>query len=101
MGYWQIFISYQAYHRPSLDFQSFEILFACKTVNLLNPMQFLLHACIHISCLRYTLYRLKSLRMSDSRIKIMSEVLSSIRVIKMYTWEYPFKNMVDKIRKYV
>ena len=47
------------------------------------------------------LYRQKSLRMSDSRIRIMSEVLSSIRVIKMYTWEYPFKNMVDKIRKYV
>ena len=31
----------------------------------------------------------------------MSEVLSSIRVIKMYTWEYPFKNMVDNIRRYV
>ena len=31
----------------------------------------------------------------------MSEVLSSIRVIKMYTWEYPFKNMVDDIRRYV
>ena len=38
---------------------------------------------------------------SDQRIKVMNEVISGMRVIKMYTWEYAFKKMVDKIRKQV
>ena len=44
-------------------------------------------------------YRLKSARITDNRVKVMNEVITGIRVIKMYAWEYAFKKMVDKIRK--
>ena len=43
--------------------------------------------------------RLKSARVTDSRVKVMNEVITGIRVIKMYAWEYAFKKMVDEIRK--
>ena len=31
----------------------------------------------------------------------MNEVISGMRVVKMYAWEYAFKKMVDHIRKQV
>ena len=37
--------------------------------------------------------------MTDKRVKVMNEVISGIRVIKMYTWEYAFSNVVAAIRK--
>ena len=48
----------------------------------------------------YMSCRLKGLRLSDSRVRVMNEVISGMRVIKMYAWEYAFKKLVDKIRKY-
>ena len=44
-------------------------------------------------------YRLKTAVKSDERIKIMNEVISAMRVIKMYTWEGPFANQVAEIRR--
>lgn len=35
---------------------------------------------------------------TDSRIKIMNEIIQGIHVIKMYAWEKSFANLVDKIR---
>ncbi|XP_057709527.1 ATP-binding cassette sub-family C member 4-like isoform X2 [Corythoichthys intestinalis] len=37
--------------------------------------------------------------LSDERIRTMNEVISGIRVIKMYGWEKPFAALVDEIRK--
>ena len=34
----------------------------------------------------------------DSRVKLMNEVLTGIRVIKYYCWEKPFKGKVSDIR---
>ena len=31
----------------------------------------------------------------------MNEVISGMRVIKMYAWEHAFKRVVDKLRKLV
>ena len=31
----------------------------------------------------------------------MNEIISGMRVVKMYAWEYAFKKMVDHIRMYV
>ena len=45
------------------------------------------------------LSRLKAARETDRRIKVMNEVISGIRVIKMYAWEKAFKRMVDRIRR--
>ena len=45
------------------------------------------------------LNRLKAASITDSRVKVMNEVITGIRVIKMYAWEHAFKKMVDEIRK--
>ena len=34
----------------------------------------------------------------DTRVKLMNEVLTGIRVIKYYCWEKPFKGKIDEIR---
>ena len=38
--------------------------------------------------------------MTDKRVKVMNEVISGIRVIKMYAWEYAFRDVVAAIRRY-
>ena len=44
-------------------------------------------------------YRMKSALLTDRRVKIMSEVISGMRVIKMYAWEHAFKRVVGTIRR--
>ena len=39
------------------------------------------------------------LRVKDTRSKIMAGVVSGIRLIKFYGWEYPFRDMILRIRK--
>merc|ERR1711963_1370759 len=43
--------------------------------------------------------RRKILKYSDSRVKIMNEILNGIRIIKFYAWERPFKKEVAKVRE--
>nr|QUF59452.1 ATP-binding cassette transporter Abcc1-7 [Brachionus angularis] len=38
-------------------------------------------------------------KLQDSRIKMMNEILSGIRVIKFYGWEVSFEKIIEKIRK--
>lgn len=38
------------------------------------------------------------MKRSDGRIKILNEVLSSMRVIKYYAWEIPFENKIEELR---
>ena len=35
----------------------------------------------------------------DSRIKLLNEVLSGVKVIKFYAWEDPFGALIMRIRK--
>uniref|UniRef100_A0A4W3I4P9 Multidrug resistance-associated protein 4 n=1 Tax=Callorhinchus milii TaxID=7868 RepID=A0A4W3I4P9_CALMI len=37
--------------------------------------------------------------LTDNRIRTMNEVISAMRIIKMYAWEKPFANLIDQIRK--
>ena len=45
--------------------------------------------------------RLKSARLTDQRVKVMNEVITGIRVIKMYVWERAFRSVVTKLRRYI
>nr|AKC34055.1 ABCC3 protein [Spodoptera litura] len=42
--------------------------------------------------------RLRTAEKTDNRIKIMSEVINGIQVIKMYAWEIPFQKVVGQKR---
>ncbi|KAK4879942.1 hypothetical protein RN001_008088 [Aquatica leii] len=44
-------------------------------------------------------YRLKTASKTDQRVKVTQEILTTIRIIKMYTWELFFSNSVHKLRK--
>lgn len=45
------------------------------------------------------LLRSKAVVQADKRIRIMNEILSGIRIIKMYAWEKPFSALVSEVRR--
>ncbi|XP_023940125.2 ATP-binding cassette sub-family C member 4 [Bicyclus anynana] len=42
----------------------------------------------------------KIAKRTDQRVKVMSELVNGVQVIKMYAWEIPFEKLVDKLRKH-
>ncbi|XP_013873444.1 multidrug resistance-associated protein 9 isoform X2 [Austrofundulus limnaeus] len=44
-------------------------------------------------------FRLKAMRITDSRVRTMNEILNSIKLIKMYAWEESFEKKVAGLRK--
>ncbi|XP_041973671.1 ATP-binding cassette sub-family C member 4-like [Aricia agestis] len=49
---------------------------------------------------RQGVLRGKIAKRTDERVKVMSELVNGVQVIKMYAWEKPFEKLVDKLRKY-
>uniref|UniRef100_A0A8C3AMH3 Multidrug resistance-associated protein 4 n=1 Tax=Cyclopterus lumpus TaxID=8103 RepID=A0A8C3AMH3_CYCLU len=47
----------------------------------------------------FGIFRSKTAVLTDNRIRIMNEVVSGIRIIKMYAWEKPFSSLVTEVRR--
>ncbi|XP_049611466.1 ATP-binding cassette sub-family C member 4 [Syngnathus scovelli] len=47
----------------------------------------------------FSKFRSKTAILTDSRIRIMNEVVSGMRIIKMYAWEKPFAALVSDVRR--
>ncbi|XP_055086827.1 ATP-binding cassette sub-family C member 4-like isoform X3 [Periophthalmus magnuspinnatus] len=47
----------------------------------------------------FSRFRAETAILTDDRIRTMNEVISGIRVIKMYGWEKPFADLVDEVRR--
>ena len=45
------------------------------------------------------LFRTRILKITDERVKMMSEIIRSMRLVKMYCWELAFSKKVSQIRK--
>jgi hypothetical protein len=45
------------------------------------------------------LYRTRILQVTDERVKIMSEIIKSMRIVKMYCWESAFDQKIRCVRK--
>nr|APD26517.1 ATP-binding cassette transporter subfamily C member 4 X1 protein [Brachionus koreanus] len=47
---------------------------------------------------QYNKFRTRNCRKSDERITVLTEILNSIKIIKMYCWEIPFTKRVTDLR---
>ncbi|CAL8307591.1 unnamed protein product [Merluccius merluccius] len=47
----------------------------------------------------FSVFRSKTAVLTDSRIRTMNEVVSGMRIIKMYAWEKPFAALVSEVRR--
>ncbi|CAG2117708.1 unnamed protein product, partial [Medioppia subpectinata] len=47
----------------------------------------------------FSRFRQKTAKLTDARLRLMNEIISGMRVIKMYTWEQSFSDLVAKARK--
>lgn len=43
--------------------------------------------------------RSKTAAFTDARIRTMNEVITGMRIIKMYAWETSFADLITKLRK--
>ncbi|XP_047033956.1 ATP-binding cassette sub-family C member 4-like isoform X2 [Helicoverpa zea] len=44
-------------------------------------------------------YRKGTAEKSDERVRLMKEIVMGMEVIKMYTWEQPFRKIIDTVRR--
>ncbi len=44
--------------------------------------------------------RAKISKVADERVNIMNSIISGIRTVKMYAWEWPFMERVQRLRRY-
>lgn len=47
----------------------------------------------------FSKFRTETAELTDERIKTMNEIITGMRVIKMYTWEKPFEKLIALCRR--
>lgn len=43
-------------------------------------------------------YRMSTAKRTDKRIFLMNQIISGIEVVKMFTWEKPFRKLIEGAR---
>ena len=43
--------------------------------------------------------RMRAAQVTDKRLAVMNEIISGIRAVKMYAWEWPYRDKVRQIRR--
>ncbi len=56
---------------------------------------------IDFNLIFHCIYRARILKVTDERVKTMSEIIKSMRIVKMYCWESAFNNKIRSVRKLV
>ncbi|EMP33031.1 Canalicular multispecific organic anion transporter 2 [Chelonia mydas] len=72
---------------------------AQRFMDLVTFLNMLWSAPLQICLALYFLWQVEQMRYKDSRIKLMNEILSGIKVLKLYAWEPSFQEKVLEIRK--
>lgn len=49
--------------------------------------------------LNFNIIRRKYLKLSDKRVRVMNEIISCMRMIKMYAWEGSFAKAIRELRR--
>ncbi|CAK5086672.1 unnamed protein product [Meloidogyne enterolobii] len=49
---------------------------------------------------RTKIWQMDQMTLKDSRLRMLNEVLTGIRAVKLYAWEVPMKQVIDQIREH-
>uniref|UniRef100_A0A914M6L4 Uncharacterized protein n=1 Tax=Meloidogyne incognita TaxID=6306 RepID=A0A914M6L4_MELIC len=49
---------------------------------------------------RTKIWQMEQMTLKDSRLRMLNEVLTGIRAVKLYAWEVPMKQVIDQIREH-
>ena len=91
----------------AFSFVALDILLSLALVWYLVAWQALIGVCVFLFlCVLEALgarkagaVRKKAATQTDKRLEIMKEIVSGIRIVKMYAWEYKYRDMVAEIRR--
>jgi len=46
-------------------------------------------------------YRIKHAAATDKRLTVMNEIIAGIRAVKMYAWEWNYRDIIKTLRRYI
>ena len=102
-------IEMSAYYSFVFSFVALDILIALALLWYLVAWQALIGVCIFVFISVYVSLaahkagkvRKKVAEQTDKRLTLMKEIVTGIRVVKMYAWEWNFRDLVAQIRRFV
>lgn len=92
-----------------ISFALLDIIVSMALVWFLVAWQALIGASFFLVVVAYGSYaahksgkvRHQSAAVTDKRLEIMKEIITGIRVVKMYAWEWNFRDLVAQVRRLV